>query len=174
MVETPMGLEDFLKLGLTQLIILPVIGFFAAFGYKWFLQDRKARDELMHALVPDRVKALRELWRITSRPEIEALKGDEDVVPPVLLKEADAAIMEWYRKEAEALFLSWHATDRLFRVLDVLRRDGIITKGDVKKAVSALRTRLKYDCGFYSYWDVIRRLKAPEKLLKSESNPDIQ
>jgi hypothetical protein len=166
-----MGLEELLKLDVAKLIILPVIGFFAGFAYKWFLQERKSRDELAHALATERAKKLHDLWSITSRPKIETLK-DKDVVDPELLKEANEAILKWYREDAGALFLSWRATDLLFRVLDVLRRKGTVRKRDVRKAVSALRTRLKYDCGFYSYWDVERQLKDPKPMPDAWSSQD--
>jgi hypothetical protein len=145
---------------LTKYVLLPSAGFCAGFLAKWFLQERKSRDDLLEALADSRAAALRDLWTITTlRPEIAGLE-DEVTLPSEFLEQANADVMEWYTKQGGALFLSWQATNLVFRLLDVLR-DKNASKGQLKKAVSALRTRLKRDCGIYSYWDVKRQLSDP-------------
>lgn len=71
-----MGQEELHLLAvLAKYILLPVIAFFAGFIAKWFLQERKSRDELLEALASPRAEALRELWAITTlRPKIASLK----------------------------------------------------------------------------------------------------
>lgn len=144
----------------TKYVLLPVIGFFAGFFAQWFLQVRKSRDELLQALAAKRADALGELWAITTlRPEITSLKMDA-VVPSSLREQTNADIMEWYTQKGGALFLSWQATQMVFRLLDTLRDDNA-QKKHLNKAVSALRTRLKFDCGMYSYSETKRQLKQP-------------
>src|SRR5262249_22037319 len=71
--------------GQFKYIVLPAMGFFAGFFVKWFLQERKSRDEPVEALASPRADALRELWAITTlRPEIALLKEDEPVPFDVL------------------------------------------------------------------------------------------
>jgi hypothetical protein len=157
-----MGQEDtyLLLTELTHYILLPALGFLAGFGAKWFLQKQKSRDELLEALASPRADALRELWAITTlRPEITSLK-EGVAVPPALLEKANAEIMEWYTRKGGALFLSWQATDLVFRLLDALRNENI-QRNHLERAVSVLRARLKLDCGIYSYWDVKRQLNRP-------------
>src|SRR6516225_6278889 len=96
-----MGLEEsyLLLAELTRYVFLPVIAFFAGFSAKWFLQNRKSRDELLEALASPRADALRELWAITTlRPEIVSLK-DGAPVPSDLLERANSEIMEWYTQK---------------------------------------------------------------------------
>ena len=157
-----MGQEElYLLKAFVKFILLPTIAFFAGFFVKWFLQQQKSRDELIQALAPARAEALRNLWKITTLPpEIRSLAND-DPVPAAFRDKRNAEIMEWYT-EAGALFLSWRATDLLFRLLDALRNKDIRSE-DLEKAVSALRTGLKYDCGFLSYWDVKTKLEGPRR-----------
>ena len=83
----------------TKYVLLPAIGFMAGFAAKWYLQDRKSRDELLQALASQRADALRELWAITTlQPEITALKNDV-AVPTDLREIANANIMEWYTQK---------------------------------------------------------------------------
>ena len=94
----------------TKYVLLPVIGFFTGFAVKWFLQERKSRDELLRALASQRADALLELWAIaTLRSEITSL-GKNDVVPPDLREIMNSNIVEWYTQKGGALFLSWNAT----------------------------------------------------------------
>ncbi len=145
---------------LIKYIFLPVVGFFAGFSAKWFLQERKSRDELLEALAEPRASALRELWSITTlRPEIASLKNGVKV-PADLRERANAEIMEWYTQKGGALFLSWQATNLVFRLFDALRNENI-QRSNLEKAVSDLRTRLKQDCGMYSYWEAKRQLIRP-------------
>lgn len=146
--------------GIAKYILLPAAGFMAGFASKWYLQDRKSRDELLQALASKRADALRDLWGITTLPpEITELE-DDVAVPPTLREKANASIMEWYTQKGGALFLSWEATQRTFELLDTLRCNDA-KKGHLANAVTTLRTRLKRDCGLYSYWDAKRQLDLP-------------
>jgi hypothetical protein len=154
----PEGLQQLAEI--SKYVFLPAIGFFAGFVAKWFLQERKARDDLVKALSSPRAEALRELWAITTlRPEITSLKEGLSV-PTDVLKQTNAEIMDWYTRKGGALFLSWQATHLVFRILDTLR-DVNVQRSQLEKAVSALRSRLKRDCGIYSYWEEQRQLKRP-------------
>jgi hypothetical protein len=157
----PMGPDELQQLtAISKYVFLPAIGFLAGFLSKWFLQERKARDELVNALSSSRADALRELWAITTlRPEIASLKEGSSV-PPDALKQTNAEILDWYTRKGGALFLSWQATQLIFQLLDTLR-DNTVQKDQLEKSVSALRTRLKRDCGIYSYWEEKRMLKRP-------------
>jgi hypothetical protein len=146
--------------GISKDVLLPTIGFCAGFIAKWFLQERKARDDLVEALSASRADALKELWAITTlRPEITSLK-DGLSVPSDVSRQTNAEIVDWYTRKGGALFLSWQATHLVFRLLDALRDDNV-QRGQLEKAVSALRSRLKRDCGIYSYWEEQRQLKRP-------------
>ena len=153
--------EEFQQLAeISKFVFLPAIGFFAGFIAKWFLQERKARDDLVKAHSSPRADALRELWAITTlRPEITSLKEGSSV-PSDVLKQTNAEIMDWYTRKGGALFLSWQATQLVFRLLDILRDDKV-ERSQLEKAVSALRSRLKRDCGIYSHWEEQRQLKRP-------------
>jgi len=152
--------ELHLLAAISKYIFLPATGFIAGFLAKWFLQERKARDDLIEALSSSRADALRELWAITTlRPEIVSLK--EGVPMPLdLLRKTNAEIMNWYTQKGGALFLSWHATQLVFQLLDTLRDDHV-QKSQLEKSVSLLRSRLKRDCGIYSFWEQKRQLKRP-------------
>lgn len=143
-----------------KLILLPALGFLAGFAAKWFLQERKSRDELVRALAEKRAGALRQLWKITTlSEEITVLNSDAEV-PASLREKANAAVVDWYTTQGGALYLSWTATQVLFRLLDALR-SGRARRSDLEHAVSELRTRLKFDCGMYSRWEARRELKRP-------------
>jgi hypothetical protein len=145
---------------LVKYVIFPILGFAAGFSAQWFLQSRKSRDELLRELTPQRAIALRDLWGKTALPPEIAALNDDAVLPPDFRQTADQALLDWYTKQAGALFLSWRATQLLFRVLDVLR-DKDANKRKLEDAVSSLRTRLKRDCGFYTAWDSRRHLDRP-------------
>jgi hypothetical protein len=156
-----MGQEELKLLAeVSKYIFLPAIGFFAGFIAKWFLQERKSRDDLVEALASPRADALRGLWAITTLgPEITSLKEGLPV-PSDVLKQMNAEIMGWYTQKGGALFLSWQATHLVFRLLDALRDDNV-QRSQLENAVSALRSRLKRDCGIYSYWEEQRQLQRP-------------
>ncbi|MFI4930645.1 MAG: hypothetical protein ACHP83_10420 [Burkholderiales bacterium] len=140
--------------------LLPAIGFVAGFAAQWALQARKSRDELVRALAGQRAEALCKLWDITTLPaEITTLQKDANL-PAAVRQRLDESILEWYTKQAGALFLSWHATQLLFRLLDLLRSDNP-HKPELETAVSGLRTRLKLDCGIYSASESRRQLMRP-------------
>jgi len=156
-----MGPDELQQLaGISKYVFLPAIGFLAGFVAKWFLQERKARDDLVEALSSSRADALRELWSITTlRPEITSLKEGFSV-PSDVLKQTNGEIMDWYTRKGGALFLSWQATQLVFQFLDTLRGDNV-QRSQLEKSVSSLRSRLKRDCGIYSYWEEKRQLKRP-------------
>jgi hypothetical protein len=175
------GQEAQLLAELSKYILLPSIAFCAGFLAKWFLQERKSRNELINALASPRADALRELWAITTlTPQIASLENDV-TIPSNLLKQVNAEILEWYTSEGGALFLSWQATNSVFRLLDALR-NGDTRRANLEEAVSSLRTILKRDCGMYSYWEARKPLKRPrpspwltasggDESLQSHGNP---
>jgi hypothetical protein len=147
-------------LEVAKVVLLPAIGFVAGFAAQWALQARKSRDELVRALAGQRAEALCKLWEITTLPaEITALEKDADL-PADVRERLDKSILEWYTAQAGALFLSWHATQLLFRLLDLLRSQSP-HKPELESAVSNLRTRLKFDCGIYSASESRRQLARP-------------
>ncbi len=145
---------------ITKYALLPAIGFLAGFAAQWYLQERKARFELLSALATQRADALRELWAITTLPPAITTLKDGVVVPSDFRKKTDADIIEWYTQKGGALFLSWQATNLVFRLLDVLRKESVL-RNQLETAVSALRTTLKFDCGIYSHREVKRQLERP-------------
>jgi len=156
--------EEELKLviGFFNVLIFPVVGFLAGFFVKWFLQSRKSRDELLRALATNRAEAFQALWQRTVLPnEIRQMKSEE-IVPQEFLRKKDADLLEWYYQCANALFLSWRSTERLFVVLDILRSPEPF-KGHLEKALSSLRTALKRDSGMYTAWDDWRQLPTPRR-----------
>jgi len=147
-------------LEVAKLAVLPAIGFMAGFAAQWVLQDRKSRDELVRALAEERAAALRKLWEITTLPPDVAALATDASVPGAARERLDGAILDWYTTQAGALFLSWSATQLLFRLLDLLRAEQA-AKADLESAVSALRSRLKLDCGIYSNAEARRPLRRP-------------
>ena len=92
-------------LEVAKLILLPAIGFLAGFAAQWLLQARKSRDELLRALAEPRAAALCKLWELTTLPnEITRLTEDAEV-PRRVLASLDSAIIDWYTKQAGALYL---------------------------------------------------------------------
>lgn len=143
-----------------KLILLPALGFLAGFASQWLLQERKSRDELIRALAQERAEALRKLWEITTLPAELAALGSDAAVPASLRQRIDTSVLDWYTAQAGALYLSWTATQLLFRFLDLLR-SGQTHKTDLEQVVSSLRSRLKLDCGIYSGSDARRKLTRP-------------
>lgn len=143
-----------------KLVLLPAIGFCAGFAAQWLLQERKSRDELLRALAERRADALCRLWELTTLPaELATLEG-HDSVSGAPREQMDRAILDWYTKQAGAIYLSWPATQQLFLLLDCLRAVAP-RKIDLEQAVSALRSRLKFDCGIYSRAQARRQLTRP-------------
>jgi hypothetical protein len=165
-----MALEASTALEIAKLILLPVIGFLAGFAAQWLLQARKSRDELLRALAEPRAAALCKLWELTTLPNEIARLTDDAEIPRQARESLDCAIVDWYTKQAGALYLSWPATQILFRLLDRLRT-GESHKTQVEAAVSGLRSQLKYDCGIYSASELRRTLERPRKSPWSQDPP---
>jgi type II secretory pathway pseudopilin PulG len=145
---------------LVRLLVFPVVGFLAGFAAQWLLQARRSRDELVRALAGERAAALRQLWAITTLPrEITSLPPDAPVGEPARQR-LNAAIVDWYTAGGGALYLSWHATQRVFDLLDGLR-SAETRRTALEALVSALRTRLKYDSGIYERAETRRPLRRP-------------
>jgi hypothetical protein len=151
---------DALELDSVRLLVFPVLGFLAGFAAQWLLQARRSRDELVRALAGERAAALRQLWAITTLPsEITSLAPDAAVAEPARQR-LNAAIVDWYTTGGGALYLSWHATQRVFDLLDGLRTHET-RRNTLEGLVSALRTRLKYDSGIYERAETRRPLRRP-------------
>ena len=145
---------------IAKLVLLPAIGFLAGFAAKWFLQERKSRDELVRALAEQRAASLCKLWEITTLPVDIALLAANESVPSGVREQLDRSILDWYTRQAGALFLSWQATQRLFGLLDLLRTEAA-QKAELESAVSSLRSQLKLDCGDYSRSEAGQPLHRP-------------
>ena len=153
-----MSFQSVLEIG--QALIFPVLGFAAGFVAQWYLQERRARDELVRALAQQRADALRELWKVSTLPEEIASSEASSLVPESLREELDRSVVHWYTKLSGALFLSWDATQLLFKLLDALRSEQT-DKQALEGAVSALRAQLKRDCGIYSRTEAAQQLTRP-------------
>jgi len=148
------------EIDLVRLLVFPVVGFLAGFAAQWLLQARRSRDELVRALAGERAAALRQLWAITTLPrEITSLAPDA-AVGESARQRLNTAIVDWYTAGGGALYLSWHATQRVFDLLDGLRTDET-RRSALEALVSALRTRLKYDSGIYERAETRRPLRRP-------------
>jgi hypothetical protein len=148
------------EIDLVRLLVFPVVGFLAGFAAQWLLQARRSRDELVRALAGERAAALRQLWAITTLPrEITSLAPDA-AVGESARQRLNTAIVDWYTAGGGALYLSWHATQRVFDLLDGLRTDET-RRSALEGLVSALRTRLKYDSGIYERAETRRPLRRP-------------
>jgi hypothetical protein len=164
--------ESKLVIALVKLAVFPVVGFIAGFFVQWFLQSRKSRDELLRALALNRANAFQALWQRSILPDDIRLMKDDDIVPREFLRKRNEELLTWYYQHANALFLSWRSTKKLFVVLDILRTEDP-PKATVRDAFSSLRTALKRDCGIYTAWDAWRQLPTP----RSEpwpANPALQ
>jgi hypothetical protein len=147
-------------LEVAKLILLPAIGFLAGFAAQWLLQARKSRDELLRTLAEPRAAALCKLWELTTLPDEIARLTDNAEIPRQARERLDVSIVDWYTKQAGALYLSWPATQIVFRLLDSLRANAS-HKSQIEASVSALRSQLKYDCGIYSASELRRKLERP-------------
>jgi hypothetical protein len=145
---------------MAKLVLLPATGFLVGFAAQWLLQERKSRAELVRALAEKRAEALRKLWEITTLPVDVTTLGAGDRIPGAVRERIDRSVLDWYTAQAGALFLSWSATQLLFRMLDLLRNEET-HKTELETAVSLLRSRLKLDCGIYSAPEARRQLKRP-------------
>lgn len=143
-----------------KLVLLPGAGFLVGFAAQWFLQERKSRDELVRALADQRAASLCKLWEITTLPAEVTVLEDGVVTPSEVRELLDRSVLDWYTKQAGALFLSWNSTQLLFRLLDLLRSEQA-TKKQLESAVSSLRSQLKLDCGVYSRSEAKRDLTRP-------------
>ena len=161
-----------LVIAVVNVVVFPIVGFLAGFFVKWFLQSRKSRDELLRALAPTRASAFQALWQRSVLPDDMRLMAKDDIVPTEFLRTRNEELLIWYYQHANALFLSWRSTSRLFRVLDVLRNNAP-RKAQVDRAFSYLRTALKRDCGIYTAWDAWRQLPAPRPE-QWTANPAVQ
>jgi len=159
-------------LEIAKLVLLPAIGFLAGFGAQWLLQERKSRDEMVRALAEQRAEALCRLWEITTLPRAVTTLGAKADVPTPLREQLDHSILDWYTRQAGALYLSWTATQRLFRLLDQLR-SAQTHKAELESAVSSLRSQLKLDCGIYSASEARRELARPRPAPWA-ANPSIE
>ena len=156
-----------------KLVLLPGVGFLVGFAAQWFLQERKSRDELVRALADQRAASLCKLWEVTTLPaEVTALEGSM-VTPSEVRERLDKSVLDWYTKQAGALFLSWNSTQLLFHLLDLLRSEQA-TKEQLESAVSSLRSQLKLDCGVYSLSEAQRHLIRPRPSpWKASSSDDV-
>jgi len=146
----------------TTLVIFPLVGFLAGFAVQWWLQERRARQELLRALADRRAASLCTLWAQTTLPPSIARLPRNAFVPSDLRQAMDEEIVAWYTAQAGALYLSWPATKRLFAFLDLLRSD-TASREELGRAVSLLRSRLKLDCGIYSAAESRRQLIRPRR-----------
>lgn len=149
-----------LAIAIIKIAVFPVVGFIAGFFVTWFLQSRKSRDELLRALAPDRASAFQALWQRIALPDEIRLMKENEIVPDEFLKRSNEDLLSWYNEHANALFLSWTSTKKLFEVFDILRSKKPL-KGTVDKVLSSLRTAMKRDCGIYSAWNAWRQLPTP-------------
>ncbi len=137
--------------GLLALLLLA-----AGFAFKWLLQDKKARDEALHALAPNRTTAYQELWKTLGKVPPSS---DQAILPDVRKQLADA-LSDWYHEKSGALFLSWRTAKRFLIALNLVRDDSAANEA-IRDAVSALRTQLKRDCGIYGPFEVAKQLPSP-------------
>lgn len=138
--------------------LLAFVLLFGGFVLNWYLQNRKARDETIRELATSRADAYKDLWRILEEVKpAEFNAGEEDTK-----KKLDEALTNWYFNECGALFMSWQTTRQFFLVLDTVRNP-TATFRQTQKMVSLLRTRLKQDCGIYSFFEALRQLPTPRK-----------
>jgi hypothetical protein len=147
-------------LEIVRLVLFPAAGFLAGFAAQWFLQARRSRDEMVRALASERAAAVRALWAITTLPGDIAALDPAAEVPVAARQRLNGSIVEWYTAGGGALYLSWDATQRVFELLDTLRSDEP-RKSQLEERISALRTRLKHDCGIYTKSETGRPLKRP-------------
>jgi hypothetical protein len=145
-----------------KLLVLPAFGFLAGIAAQWALQDRKSRDELTRALAPRRAEVLCRLWTVTTLPTEVASTPLESPIPVADAQTVDRTIVDWYTKEAGALYLSHDATRLVFALLDTLRNRSA-KHADLETAVTRLRTQLKRDCGIYSRSESRRSLERPRR-----------
>src|SRR5512132_2371370 len=85
-----------------------------------------------------------------------------DTIPLEFGQSTDWLLENGIQEKLVRYFLSWQATQLLFRLLDVLR-DNTSNKKQAADAVSLLRTRLKRDCGLYTAWEGMLQLVRPRR-----------
>ena len=149
-------MEDKLFLILLDKGVLAIVLLSIGFLFNSILQKNRLRGEVLTQLASKRADAFESLWKGIAkiRPK------DSENVTPDKKKEITELLKKWYHDESGALYMSWHTAKRYM----LLRRsltDEKATSDEVKKQISLLRTRLKIDCGIYSYYEGFKQLPSP-------------
>ena len=133
--------------------ILATILLLTGFLLNAVLQANKIRGETVAELAKDRSDAYKKLWK-----EIALIRpADNEEVSSDKRKQMKKILTDWYHDDSGALYMSW-LTTRRFILLGRALDDTKTTNDFIRKQVSLLRTRLKIDCGIYSYLDGLLQL----------------
>lgn len=145
--------------------LLAIIVLMAAFLFNLILQRNKLRGEAANEIAADRSKAYIELWKRLA----EVRPGGDEEISPEKVKQIESALIDWYHKEAFALYMSWGTAKRYMQLRKSLEETPINSR-KITRQVSLLRTQLKVDCGIYSEIEAIM----PLPKLKKNANKSIQ
>jgi len=159
-IESSEVLKILFEKGLLALVVL-----FAGFLLNWILQKNKLRREAANEIAYDRSQAYLDLWKALAaiRPR------SDEIITHEKKDEIEFAIVDWYHKEAFALYMSW-GTARRYMLLRKALQEQHINSDKIRKRVSKLRTQLKVDCGIYSGLEAILPLPKPKKVPTKPSN----
>jgi hypothetical protein len=146
-------MEEKIFLILFEKGILATILLITGFLLNAVLQANKIRGETIAELAKDRADAYKKLWKEVAliRPaENEEVSSDQR-------KQMEKILTDWYHEDSGALYMSW-LTSRRYMLLRRSLDDTNSTSDFIRNQVSLLRTRLKIDCGIYSYIDGLLQL----------------
>lgn len=159
-IENSEVLKILFEKGLLALVVL-----FAGFLFNWILQKHKLQREAANQIASDRSNAYLELWKALAaiRPR------SDEVISEEKRDEIEKVLVDWYHKEAFALYMSW-GTARKYMLLRKALEVQPTNSDKIRKRVSKLRTQLKVDCGIYSGLEAILPLPKPKKVLTKPSS----
>jgi hypothetical protein len=143
--------------GILAAVVL-IIGFFL----NAVLQANKLRGETVAELAKERAAAYGQLWK-----ELALIRpADNEEVSSDQRKQMEQILADWYHEHSGALYMSWLTARRYMLVRRALD-DTNTTSKCIRKQISLLRTRLKIDCGIYSYLEGL--LPLPSRLSANKS-----
>lgn len=144
--------------GLLALVLL-----LGAFLFNLILQKHKLRAEAANKIASERANAYRELWKglAAVRPI-----GSQDVTEEDARK-LETFLVNWYHKEAFALYMSWGTARRYMLARRALDKRPIDSH-QIRKSISRLGTQVKVDCGIYSNLQALLPLPKPPSSADNE------
>jgi len=155
-IENSFVLKTLFQNGLLAVLLLV-----AGYLFNAMLQRSKLRGEGLNKVMPQRMHAYAELWRKL----VKAKPKSPDELTAEECQDLYTVLVDWYHKEAYAMYMSWACMRSYFLLRAELEKTEI-DSDEIRKRVSQLRTSMKVDCGVYTSADGRKKLPALPKQSK--------